>query len=261
MPSNSPFDARGKVVVVTGGGSGIGEAIVKRLAREGARACVVVDIDDGNIARVVKDLRQASPVLAVGKRCDVASEGEVAALLDQVEAEVGPISLFVCNAGIGPSLEGAVGVDVPPSEWSRMMGVNFQQTASVARHLIPLYIERGAGHLMVTASAAGLLTQIGSVTYAVSKAAAVSISEWLSVTYGDLGVGVSCLCPQAVSTPMTASSPDSVASVDGMLEPEDVAEATVEGLRSGSFLILPHPKVAEYALRKATDRDRWILGM
>ena len=114
---------------------------------------------------------------------------------------------------------------------------------------------------MVTASAAGLLTQIGSVTYAVSKAAAVSINEWLSVTYGDLGVGVSCLCPQAVSTPMTASSPDSVASVDGMLEPEDVAEATVEGLRSGSFLILPHPKVAEYALRKATDRDRWILGM
>jgi NAD(P)-dependent dehydrogenase (short-subunit alcohol dehydrogenase family) len=243
-----------KVVVVTGGASGIGRALARRLADEGARGVVVADLD-GAGARAVAD-----EIGGLGVACDVAVEAQVADLVARAATAFGPVDLFCANAGV------AVGTDeaAPDSEWDLALAVNVKAHVYAARALLPAWLERGEGYFLATASAAGLLTQIGSAPYAVSKHAAVAFAEWLSVTYGDRGIRVSCLCPMGVKTAMTAGdglATDIVATAGTMLEPEEVAAAVVEGLRVERFLILPHPEVRTFFARKADDYDRWLAGM
>ncbi len=240
-----------QIVVVTGGANGIGRALCRRFAADGARTVVVADRDGDGAARV------AAEIGGDARRVDVARESEIAALIEHTESVHGPIALFCSNAGIG--IPG--GAEVADAEWRRIWDINLMSHVYAARHLIPRMAKRGGGHLLNTASAAGLLSQIGSAPYAVTKHAAVGLAEWLAITHGRDGIKVSVLCPQAVRTAMTAGNPDGVASVDGMMEPEQVAEVVTEALAEERFLVLPHPEVAQYMQRKAGDTDRWIRGM
>ena len=244
------MEAAGKVIVVTGGASGIGRALCERFAAEGAQQVVVADLNGEGAAAV------AEGIGGVSRKVDVGVEADLAALIDHTESEHGPIDLFCSNAGIGLG----EGLAEPDAVWDAIWRVNTMAHVWAARHLVPRMIARGGGYLLNTASAAGLLTQIGSVTYAVTKHAAVALAEWIAITHGRDGIKVSVLCPQAVRTAMTADGPG-VAGVDGMIEPEQAADAVVEALREERFLVLPHPEVAEYMRRKATDYDRWLHGM
>lgn len=191
---------------------------------------------------------------------DTSDESAVVELIDTVESEVGPIELWCGNAGIG----GPGGVEVSNDEWDRIWDVNLMAHVIAARHLIPRWTERGSGHLLITASAAGLLTSLGTASYSVTKHAAVALAEWIAITHGDDGVRVSCLCPQGVRTAMTegeqALSTEQVRAL-GMIEPEAVASEVVSALAEDRFLILPHPEVATYERRRAGDRERWLAGM
>lgn len=244
------MELEGKIAVVTGGASGIGAALARRFAAEGAKSVVVADVDEEGARAVADDIG------ATAVRCDVSRESDIVALVDTAEDAHGPIDLFCSNAGIGAG----GGVEAADSAWQRIISINLLAHIWAARALVPRMAERGSGYLLNTASAAGLLTQLGSAPYAVTKHAAVALAEWMAITYRDLGIKVSVLCPQAVRTKMTARGAG-VASVDGVLEPEDVAEVVVQGLRDERFLILPHAQVAEYMRRKAHDPDRWLSGM
>ena len=251
------MEITGKVIVVTGAASGIGRGLARRFAGDGAAAVVAVDYDgDGAIA--VADELAATGVASLGLRADVSIEAEVVAAIDRTEEDFGPIDLFCSNAGI--LVIG--GEQVPDDDWQRIFDVNVMAHIYAARRLVPAMTARGGGYLLNTCSAAGLLTQIGSAPYSVTKHAALGFAEWLAITYGDQGLSVSALCPQAVESKMTAGvEGGGVAGVDGMLSPEDVAQAVVDGLASEQFLILPHPEVAEYFRRKAGDYERWLRGM
>lgn len=240
-----------KCVVVTGGGSGIGAALARRFATEGARGVVVADVQPA-VDTV------ADEVNGLGVHCDVSNESDIAALIDAAEARFGPVDLFCSNAGI--FVPG--GAEVDDRDWDRVIGVNLMAHIYAARVLVPRMLARGEGYLLQTASAAGLLTQIGSAPYAVTKHAVIAFAEWLAITYGDRGLKVSVLAPQAVNTAMTAGTENGgVAGVDGMLEPADVADAVLAGIDAEQFLILPHPEVLEYFRRKSSDYDRWLRGM
>jgi NAD(P)-dependent dehydrogenase (short-subunit alcohol dehydrogenase family) len=242
----------GKHVVVTGGAHGIGAALCRRFAREGARALVVADRDEAG-ARAV-----AGEIGGTAFGVDVADGAEVEALVARARAAHGEIDLFCSNAGI--LVPG--GVEASLADWQRIWEINVLAHVHAARAVLPAMIERGSGYLLQTASAAGLLTQIGSAPYTVTKHAAVGLAEWLAITHGEQGIRVSVLCPQAVRTAMTAGlEGGGVAGVDGMLEPERVADEVVRGLADERFWILPHPEVAEYVRRKADDVDRWLRGM
>ena len=246
------MDLADRVVAVTGGGHGIGRALCERFAAEGAAAVAVLDID----AVAAREVAAGIGGLALG--VDVTNEVHTVEAIDRIEAELGPIDLFCANAGIVD----VGGVELPDGEWRRMIDVNLMSHVIAARVLVPRMLARGGGYLLHTASAAGLLTQIGSAPYSVTKHGVVALAEWLAITHGDAGLVVSALCPQAVRTAMTGGlEGGGVAGVDGMIEPEAVADAVVEGLRDERFLILPHPDVAEYERRRATDHDRWIAGM
>jgi NAD(P)-dependent dehydrogenase (short-subunit alcohol dehydrogenase family) len=240
-----------RIVVVTGAASGIGRALAQRFAKEGARLVVCSDLN-GEGARAV-----AAEVGGVAFETNVAHEADIQTLIETVERDHGPIDLFCSNAGIG--IGG--GAEASNEGWQRIWDINVMAHVWAARHLIPRMIERGGGYLLNTASAAGLLSQIGSAPYAVTKHAAVGLAEWLAITHGDQGIKVSVLAPQAVRTAMTAGNPDGVASVDGMIEPEAVAEACVRAIEAEDFLVLPHPEVLEYMRRKTADYNRWIGGM
>jgi NAD(P)-dependent dehydrogenase (short-subunit alcohol dehydrogenase family) len=251
------MELRERVAVVTGGANGIGLALVRRFVEEGARGVVVVDVDADAVNDVADDLGD----VCLGLTADVAVEADVAAVVHRGEERFGPIDLFCSNAGIG----GGGDVFEPDSTWDRIWAVNVMGHVYAARAVLPGMLARGEGYLLNTASAAGLLAQIGNASYSVTKHAAVALAEWLAITYGDRGIRVSCLCPQGVRTNMLLGAGDdvSVAVVlaQGAIEPSDVAEAVVEGLRDERFLILPHPEVAEYVQRKAADPDRWLAGM
>lgn len=250
------MDLKDRNVVITGAAHGIGAAMARRFASGGAGSLVLGDLDEVALATLADELAGAGVEVAA-RRCDVAVEADVAALVAAAEA-IGPVDLVCSNAGIGM----AGGVEVPDEDWRRIIDVNVMAHLYAARAALPAMIERGEGYLLNTASAAGLLTQIGSAPYAVTKHAAVALAEWLAVTHGDQGIRVSVLCPQAVRTNMTAGSEGGgVAGVDGMMEPEEVADAVVAGLAAETFLILPHPEVIEYVRRKAADHDRWLAGM
>lgn len=243
----------GAVVVVTGGASGIGRALCRRFAREHARHIVIADRDE----RVYE---VAHEIGGTGRVVDVGVEAAVHHLVADTLAAHGAIDLFCSNAGIGG---GSGGLDTLDAEWQRIWHVNVMAHIYAARAVVPSMLAAGRGYLLHTASAAGLLTQIGSAPYAVTKHAAVAFAEWLAVTYGDQGLKVSCLCPQGVRTPMLDGASAAVRELlgDDALEPDAVAEAVVKGLAEEQFLILPHPEVAEYFRRKADDYDRWIRGM
>ena len=250
-----------KVVVVTGGASGIGRALAHRFAEEGAAGVVVADLDADRAGDVAAEVDGR----ALGVGCDVSGEADVHRLVELAEQAFGPVDLFCANAGIG----GGSGMD---GGWEAALGVNVMAHVHAARRLVPGWLERGEGYFLSTASAAGLLTQVGSAQYAVSKHAAVAFAEWLSVTYGDRGVRVSCLCPMGVNTPLLDAGEDQgdgpgrtaaavVRAAGAVLEPEQVADVVVEGLAAERFLILPHPEVLKFFQNKGADYDRWIGGM
>jgi NAD(P)-dependent dehydrogenase (short-subunit alcohol dehydrogenase family) len=244
-------ELQGKVAVVTGGSSGIGEALATRFKAEGAAGVVVADLQEGKAGDLFV-------------RTDVSNEADVAALVRQAEDAFGRVDLFCSNAGIG----GGGGIEAPEEVWEQTFKVNLMAHVYAARHVLPGMLDRGEGYLLNTASAAGLLTNLGNATYTVSKHGAVALAEFLAITYGDRGIKVSCLCPQGVRTPMLLGGLDMddpaaamVLASGQMIEPEDVAQAVVDGLREERFLILPHPEVADFYRRKADDPDRWLRGM
>jgi NAD(P)-dependent dehydrogenase (short-subunit alcohol dehydrogenase family) len=254
-------ELEGKVAVVTGGASGIGAALCRRFAAEGAKAIAVADLDAAGAETVAQEIGG----LAVAT--DVSVESQVRDLVRRATAELGPIDLFCSNAGIvvGPGFgDGASGPFALDEEWQRGWSVHVMAHLYAARAVLPAMLERGGGYLLNTASAAGLLTDIASQAYSVTKHAAVAFAEWLSITYAERGIQVSCLCPQGVRTPMLMGPAEMGGAghlTDGMIEPEDVAEAVIAGLATEQFLILPHPEVKQYFQRKAGDYDRWLRGM
>ena len=253
-PTIHAMDFKDSVIVVTGGASGIGRAMAQRFAADGAGAVIVADLNAAGVAEVASEIGGRGVVL------DVADEAAVLEFIDSTEATDGPIDLWCGNAGIGAS----GGVELGNEIWDANWNVNVMAHVIAARHLVPRWIERGQGHLLLTASAAGLLTNLGTAPYAVTKHACVALAEWIAVTYGEQGVGVSCLCPQGVRTPMTENDGElaiEVVKAMGMIEPEEVADAVAIALAADEFLILPHPEVATYEQRRAGDRGRWIRGM
>jgi len=248
------YELAGKVVVVTGGGSGIGEALCRHLAARGPAAVAVVDINGQAATATATRIGE----LATAHAGDLSAESEVDRLITDITTTHGPIDVWCSNAGI----LAIGGVEVPTDQWQRTWDVNVMAHVWAARRLVPEMVARGGGQFLITASAAGLLTQIGSAPYSVSKHAAVAFGEWLSITHGDQGIDVTMLCPQAVATAMTAGVPGGgVAGVDGMLSADEVADAAVTGLLARQFYVLPHPEVATYAQRRVTDPERWLAGM
>ena len=263
------MELRDRICVVTGGASGIGQALCQRFAAEGARTVVVVDRDADGALATADGLGARGTALTA----DVTVEADIEAVVERTEAEIGPIDLFASNAGI----LGFGGIEAPDSVWESVWSVNVLAHLYAARVAVPLMVERGGGYLLSTASAAGLLSQPGDAPYSVTKHAAVALAEWLAITYGDLGIKVSCLCPMAVDTamlrggagsaiegaedPTVARAETQAAAVAGILSPERVAESVVAGIRDERFLILPHPEVATFEQRRAADRDRWLAGM
>jgi NAD(P)-dependent dehydrogenase (short-subunit alcohol dehydrogenase family) len=241
----------GKVIVITGGASGIGRALAVRFAREGAKGIVVADLDGDGAESVAKSIG------GLAARTNVAIESDVQELVSTVVRAYGAIDLFCSNAGIMV----AGGEEVLDADWRRIFDVNVMAHVYAARAVLPSMLARGEGYFLSTVSAAGLLSQVGSAPYAVTKHAALAFSEWLSITYGDRGLRVSCLCPQGVRTGMLNESSGPAFLLEGALEPEVVADRTVEGIRDERFLILPHPEVMTYFQRKASDYERWLRGM
>jgi NAD(P)-dependent dehydrogenase (short-subunit alcohol dehydrogenase family) len=259
------MDLSGKHVVVTGAASGIGAGLATRFHAEGANV-VAADRDGDGAAKVAEQLDTGRPGSALAVTADVGSEAGNVALIEAATDRFGPIDLFFANAGIG----GGTTLDTPEADWQRAFDVNVNAHRWAAKHLVPEWLARGEGYFCSTASAAGLLTQIGSAPYTLTKHAAVAFAEWLSVTYGDQGIRVSCLCPQGVNTNMLRGGGQEailsvgaavVRSAGKVLEPADVAEVAVQVIHAETFLILPHPEVLTYVQRKAGDIDRWLAGM
>lgn len=243
----------GKVAVVTGGASGIGRAMCRRFAAEGARAVVVADLN-GAAARAV-----AEKIGGTDFEVNVARESDVARLARDVTAKFGAIDLFCSNAGI--MVEG--GPETADADWERIWEINVMAHVFAARAVLPGMLARGEGYLLQTVSAAGLLTMIGSAPYSVTKHAALGFAEWLAITYGDRGIKVSVICPQGVRTAMLLDSDSGPGKFlrETAVEPEQVAESVIRGLEEEKFLILPHAVVAEYFRHKANDYERWLRGM
>lgn len=245
------MELKDKIIVVTGAASGIGRAMAIRFAQEGAKKVVCVDIN----LQGAQDT--ADQVDGQAYAVDVSKETDISEMIEAVETDIGPIDLFCSNAGILT----AGGAEASNEDWQRIWDINVMSHVWAARHLVPRMIARGGGYLLNTASAAGLLNQVGSAPYGVSKHAAVGLAEWLALTHGDDGIKVSVLCPQAVRSEMTRGHEDGVASMDGMMEPEPVAEACVQTIRNETFLVLPHPEVLGYMRAKTDNYDKWIGGM
>ena len=250
------MELKDKVVVVTGAAGGIGAGLAKRFAQEGARHVAVADLN-GEGAQAV-----AAEIGGSGHALNVRDEDAVAALVRAIESDVGPIDLFCSNAGILAMDGGDWWATSSPNEtWQAMWEIHVMAHIYAARACLPSMIERGSGYFLHTVSAAGLLTQPYTAAYATTKHASLGFAETLAISHADDGIGVSCLCPQGVQTPMLGDSDGGCAGLDGILSTEQVAEAVVAGLREESFLILPHEEVRQYFLNKAQNYDRWLGGM
>lgn len=247
------MNLKDKVVVVTGGADGIGRALCRRFAAEGTRAIVVADLN-GDGARQV-----AEEIGGIAVTTDVGNEAAIRQLVETTLEHHGTIDLFCSNAGI--AIEG--GAEVPDDKWQRIWQINVMAHVYAARAVLPGMLARGSGYLLNTVSAAGLLGQIGSAPYSVTKHAALGFAEWLAITYTDAGIKTSCLCPQGVRTSMLDATTGGIAEHlrHSALEPEAVADTVLQGLADERFLILPHPEVADYFRRKADDYERWLRGM
>ncbi len=249
------MDIQGKVVVVTGGASGIGKAMCERFAQEGARGVVVADLD-GAAADAV-----AAAIGGMARRVDVSVEAEVQALVQAATGAFGQVDVFCSNAGIILRAD----EDAPNADWQRHWDVNVMAHVYAARAVLPQMLARGEGYLVHTASAAGLLSQVNAAPYSVTKHAAVGFAEWLSIAHGAQGIRVSCLCPQGVLTPMLMGT-DGLQRAhsflgEGAVTPEAVAGEVVVAMREERFLVLPHPEVLGFLQRKTGDYDRWLRGM
>lgn len=260
------MELRDKVAVVTGGGGGIGGALAARLVTEGAKV-LVTDLDGSAAEAVVAEIERSHPGAAIAQAADAADATAIRELVARAEEAFGPVDLYAANAGVA----GASGLGME-AEWDLAIDVNLRAHIRAAEVLVPRWLERGSGYFVSTASAAGLLTQVGSAPYAVTKHAAVGFAEWLSVTYGDRGIGVSCLCPMGVETallragersgdPLGAAATRAVTTAGDVLTPEQVADDVLRAVAAEEFLILPHPQVLEMYRHKGTDYDRWIRGM
>jgi NAD(P)-dependent dehydrogenase (short-subunit alcohol dehydrogenase family) len=242
-----------RVVVVTGGARGIGRALARRFASAGAETVIVADVDPDGAWAVAREIG------GMAIRCDVSNETEVAQLIEKVHIAKGRIDIFCSNAGIAVG----GGPETANTEWQRIWDVNVMAHVYVARHALPAMLARNEGYILGTVSAAGMLNHMFAAPYGVTKAAALSFFEWLSIAHADDGIRVSCLCPQGVKTDMLAA--ERRLGLDFLtataLEPDQVAEVVLQGIRDEKFLILPHPEVAEYFARKAADYDRWLKGM
>ncbi len=256
------MELAGSVVVVTGAGRGIGAGLARRLAAEGAHGLAVVDLDADAAADVAAELRSAYPELAVlDLAADVSDAVQVGELVRRTEAELGPVDLFIANAGIG----GGGGLEAPDEVWARSWAVNVMSHVVAARAVVPAMVERGHGGFVTTASAAGLLTNLGNAPYSVTKHGAVAFAEWLAITYGEQGLYVACICPMGVDTDLLRDGLDTLegASVAALpvLTVEDACDRIVDGLRAGRFLILTHPETSHYEQNRTADRERWLDGM
>lgn len=261
------MDFIGKVAIVTGGGGGIGAALADALVAAGARV-VIADLKADGLDQVAARNNERVPSSVVAVAGDVSKTDHIEKLIAAAHDSFGPVDMYFANAGVG----GGVNLDVSEAEWELAHEVNVMAHVRAARLLVPGWVERGSGYFVTTASAAGLLTQIGSATYSVTKHGAVAFAEWLSVTYGDQGVAVSCLCPMGVNTDMlTGGGPienetqrraaQAVTDAGGVLEASDVADQVLAAMVAGEFLILPHPEVKTFLQRKSADIDRWLAGM
>lgn len=242
-----------KVVVVTGGGSGIGRALCRRFAAGGAKAVVVSDYNGEAASRV------AGEIGGLAVTADVSKEAEVMKLVQTATQNFGPIDLFCSNAGI--SRPG--GVEAPDSDWQLSWDVHLMAHVYAARAVLPSMIERGGGYLLQTASAGGLVTTLGTAPYSVTKHACIALAEWLAITHAAQGIKVSCLCPLGVKTGMLSEETEGIGKLlmETAISAEEVAESVIEGLDREQFLILPHKEVAGYFQKKANDYEGWLRGM
>jgi NAD(P)-dependent dehydrogenase (short-subunit alcohol dehydrogenase family) len=247
---------QGKVVIVTGGSNGIGRALCHKFAAAGAKAVVVADIDREAGVKVANEIKNTPGGFA---HCNVASEKDVRNLVDSITDVCGQVDIFCSNAGVGT----AGGPEAPDKDWQRSWDVNLMAHVYAARAVLPQMLARKEGYLVQTVSAAGLLTQIGSAPYSVTKHAAMSFAEWLAITYGDQGIRVSALCPMGVRTQMLARAEFSGGAflLETAIEPEQVADETIKTVQEERFLVLPHPDVSKFFQQKASDYDRWLRGM
>ena len=245
------MELRDKILVITGGSGGIGKAMARAFLREGAKAVMLADLNEGLVKQA------AAEIGCDGMACDVTNETQIAALVETTETKHGPIDVFCSNAGAGGS---GLLTDAHNDVWQRQWELHVMAHLYAARAVIPGMIERGSGYLMNTASAAGLLAALGSGPYTVTKAAAVKLAEFLAITHGDEGIAVSVLCPQGVNTAMAPRSLGD-GQTDGIIEPSALADTVVEAMREERFHVLPHPEVEEYVRRKGDNIDRWLLGM
>lgn len=247
---------KGKSVVVTGGANGIGRALCLRFAKEGARLVACADVDEDNGFKVLQEIEEGRGAFFA---CDVSKEDQVKFLVETITGATGGIDIFCSNAGIGTN----GGPEASDRDWKRSWNINVMAHVYAARAVLPQMLKRREGYLLQTISAAGLLTQVGSAPYSVTKHAALGFAEWLSINYGDQGVRVSALCPQGVRTNMLLGE-DFVGAQflkEGAIDPEQVADDVVKAMAEEKFLILPHPEAGKYFQNKATDYDRWIRGM
>lgn len=245
------MELKDRVVVITGGSGGIGQAMAKAFLAEGARQIVLADLDQAAVDAAAADLG------CVGRACDVTDEQQIIDLVEWTLEEHGPIDLFCSNAGAGG--EGVL-TDASNEVWQKQWELHVMSHVYAARAVLPSMIARGEGYLLNTASAAGLLAALGSGPYSVTKAAAVKLAEFLSITHADDGIGVSVLCPQGVNTAMAPRSLGD-GQTDGIIEADELAQTVVDTLRAERFHVLPHPEVEEYVRRKGDDVDRWLSGM
>ena len=251
---SNTMEVKGKRVIVTGAAFGIGKAMTESFLESGAEV-VIVDINEEALKQTAGDLN-VEYITA-----DVSSEAAIKNIISTSNSSMGGIDIFCSNAGVGG--EGGL-INTTEEDWLNIWGVNVMSHIYAAKHSLPQMLEQGSGYFVNTASAAGLLTQIGAAGYSVTKAAAVSFAEWLAITYGNKGIGVSCLCPQGVRTSMVEDAPGIVSAlvgIDGIMEPADVASDVINAIESDQFLIAPHEKVLDYIKMKAQDYDRWIEGM
>jgi len=264
--SEVAMNVEGSVAIVTGAGSGIGRALAAALAAAGA-SVVAGDLDLETAERTAAGIRD-SGANAVGVGADAGSNAGIAMLIDAARDEFGPVDVYVANAGI----MGAPGLGDDERAWDRIIDVNLRGHIRAAKALVPEWLDRGAGHFVAVASAAGLLTQLGAAGYSVTKHAAVGFAEWLSITYGDKGIGVSCVCPMGVDTPLLKGIVDSadpearmaaaaVTNSGEVIGPDRVAELVVAAVRANTFLVLPHPVVLDMYRQKGADYERWLSGM
>jgi NAD(P)-dependent dehydrogenase (short-subunit alcohol dehydrogenase family) len=242
-----------KVAIVTGGANGIGRALCLRFAKEGARAVIVADIDAQGAGRVAEETGGIAAI------ADVSREADIQRLVSMADGKFGQVDIFCSNAGIGAT----GGPEAPDRDWERSWGINVMSHVYAARAVLPQMLARKEGYLLQTVSAAGLLTQIGSAPYSVTKHAALGFAEWLAITYGEQGIRVSALCPQGVKTDMLlkAQFAGGAFLLQGALEPEQVADDVIKAMNEEKFLILPHPEAGKYFQNKANDYERWIRGM